>query len=72
MAAAAALIAVAPAAAQSQATIAPAAETSLGSDGANAQFDGGTSTYLIAAVLLGLVIWGVIELTDDDETVSPD
>ena len=72
MAAAAALIADAPAAAQSQATITPAAETSLGSDGANAQFDGGPSTYLIAAVLLGLVIWGVIELTDDDETVSPD
>ena len=72
MAAAAALIAVAPAAAQSQATITPTAETSLGSDGANAQFDGGTSTYLIAAVLLGLVIWGVIELTDDNETVSPD
>ena len=49
MAAAAALIAVAPAAAQSQATITPAAETRL-----------------------GLVIWGVIELTDDNETVSPD
>ena len=32
----------------------------------------GTTMWIVAAVVLGLAIWGVIELTDDNETVSPD
>ena len=32
----------------------------------------GIGIYLIGAVVLGLIIWGVIELTkDDEESVSP-
>lgn len=31
----------------------------------------GTTAWILAAIGLGLVIWGVIELTDDDEPSSP-
>lgn len=68
----AALVAAAPAVAQATAAPAPAAETSLGSQGESAQFENmGTGGYIIAAILAGLVIWGIIELVDDDEQVSP-
>lgn len=31
----------------------------------------GTTAWILAAIGLGLVIWGIIELTDDDEPESP-
>jgi hypothetical protein len=31
----------------------------------------GTTAWILAAVGLALVIWGIIELTDDDEPDSP-
>jgi Spy/CpxP family protein refolding chaperone len=32
---------------------------------------GGTTAWILAAIGLGLVIWGIIELTDDDDPKSP-
>ena len=31
----------------------------------------GVGIYIIGAVVLGLIIWGIIELTSDDESESP-
>ncbi len=31
----------------------------------------GTTAWILAAIGLGLIIWGIIELTDDDEPDSP-
>lgn len=31
----------------------------------------GTTMWIVAAIALGLIIWGVIELTSDDEPESP-
>ena len=31
----------------------------------------GTMAWILAAIGAGLVIWGIIELTDDDEPESP-
>ena len=31
----------------------------------------GTTAWILAAIALGLVIWGIIELTGSDDPVSP-
>jgi hypothetical protein len=31
----------------------------------------GAGIYIIGAVVLGLIIWGIIELTDNNETAMP-
>ena len=31
----------------------------------------GTTAWILAAVALGLIVWGIIELTDDDGPSSP-
>jgi hypothetical protein len=31
----------------------------------------GTTAWILAAIGVGLLIWGIIELTDDDEPDSP-
>jgi hypothetical protein len=31
----------------------------------------GTTAWILAAIGVGLLIWGIIELTDDDEPESP-
>jgi hypothetical protein len=31
----------------------------------------GIGIYIVGAVVLGLIIWGIIELTDDDSSDSP-
>jgi len=31
----------------------------------------GTTMWIVAAIALGLIIWGIIELTDDEEPDSP-
>jgi hypothetical protein len=31
----------------------------------------GTTMWIVAAIGLGLLVWGIIELTDDDEPESP-
>lgn len=72
IATAVALVASAPAVAAAGAPV-PASETTLGAKGESRQFeDLGVAAYIAGAVLLGLVIWGLIELIDDDgDTVSP-
>lgn len=68
--AATALLAAAPAVAQAAAAPVPAVEKTSGS----AQFeDMGPEMWLLGAAVLGLAIWGIIELTDDngDDPVSP-
>lgn len=51
----------------------PAARAGADAQGANAlDSRNGIGIYLIGAVVLGLIIWGIIELTkDDEESVSP-
>jgi len=31
----------------------------------------GTTMWIVAAIALGLVVWGIIELSSDDEPTSP-
>ena len=31
----------------------------------------GTTMWIVAAIALGLVVWGIIELSSDDEPASP-
>jgi hypothetical protein len=31
----------------------------------------GTTLWIVGAIALGLAIWGIIEITDDDEPSSP-
>lgn len=53
-------------------SLAPAARASADAQGVN-ELDSrnGIGIYLIGAVVLGLIIWGIIELTKDDEPESP-
>ena len=64
------MIAAGPAAAQSAAPlgVAPAARAADGTQGANELV--GTTAWILAAIALGLVVWGIIELTSDDD--APD
>lgn len=39
--------------------------------GANELEGGGATIWIVGAIVLGLAIWGIIELTDDDEPSSP-
>jgi len=64
-ASAALALAVAPIAAQA----APAARTSA--PVAESEELVGTTMWIVAAIALGLIVWGVIELTSDDEPASP-
>ena len=52
---------------------APMARVGAQTSGANALDDrNGIGIYIIGAVVLGLIVWGIIELTSDDEdSVSP-
>jgi hypothetical protein len=52
---------------------APAMRAGVDVQGANAlDSRNGIGIYLIGAVVLGLIVWGVIELTkDDEEPTSP-
>lgn len=52
-------------------SLAPAAveRASASADGANELT--GTTGWILGALALGLVIWGIIELTDDDDPTSP-
>ena len=68
----AALMATAPAIAQASKAPVPAAETGIGSDGESALFKMGAAGYVVAALLAGLLIWGIVELADDDKSVSPE
>lgn len=60
--------------AQSLSVAASPAAQRAGADMADAnEMGGGITTWLIGAAVLGLAIWGIIELTKDDEedSVSP-
>jgi hypothetical protein len=61
------LLASSAAVAQSAASVAPApASARVGAaEGGNELV--GTTAWIIAAVALGLIVWGIIELTGDDE-----
>jgi hypothetical protein len=51
---------------------APAARSGAATADASALDDrNGIGIYIIGAVVLGLIIWGVIELTGDDDSDSP-
>jgi len=52
---------------------APAMRAGVDAQGANAlDSRNGIGIYLVGAVILGLIVWGIIELTKDDEdSVSP-
>lgn len=66
------MIAAGPAAAQSAAplSLAPAARAAEGTQGASELV--GTTAWILAAIGLGLIVWGIIELTsDDDGPTSP-
>jgi hypothetical protein len=68
--AAVALMAAGPAGARSAPVAQPAEEQVAG---ANALAGEGMRTYVLAAIALGLAIWGIIELSGggDDDPVSP-
>ena len=65
-----ALVAAGPAVAAAKAAPVPASETNVQAEGAMFE-ELGAAAYIAGAVLLGLFIWGLIELTDDDDGVSP-
>jgi len=52
-------------------SLAPAAveRAGAGTEGANEL--AGTTMWIVGAIALGLVIWGIIELTGDDDPASP-
>ena len=66
-------LALAPIAAQAapQDIGAPAAVSRTGAPVADAEEVRGTTMYVLLAIALGLIIWGIIELTGDDEPSSP-
>jgi hypothetical protein len=50
----------------------PAVHAGVDAQGANAlDSRNGIGIYLIGAVVLGLIVWGVIELTKNDDPESP-
>ena len=65
LASAALALSLSPIAAQA----APAARTSA--PVAESEELRGTTLWVVAAIALALIVWGVIELTDDDEPQSP-
>jgi len=53
---------------------APASAPTVSRAGADAQGSNelvGTTAWILAAIALGLIIWGIIELSDDDGPSSP-
>jgi hypothetical protein len=50
---------------------APQEVSRVGSDVAAAEEVRGTTMWIVAAIALGLIIWGIIELTGDDSPTSP-
>ena len=60
--------------AQSAQSMSPATAVAVdrtGADTAGASELRGTTGWIIAAIALGLLIWGAIELFDDDDPESP-
>jgi hypothetical protein len=49
-----------------QSTVAPAARVGDATQGSNELV--GTTAWILAAIALGLIIWGIIELTDDSDS----
>jgi hypothetical protein len=45
----------------------PTVRASANADGANQMNGEGYTVWIIGAIVLGLAIWGIIELTGDDE-----
>lgn len=56
--------------AQAAPVAAPAIEQA-GANLDNANALEGTTFWIVGAIVVGLAIWGIIELTDDDEPSSP-
>lgn len=72
---AAVLMAVSPAVAQSNAAQSPSLSARSGAElSGESELDSmGPGTYIIGAIVLGLIIWGIIEVLDNgnDEPASP-
>lgn len=51
-------------------SVAPAVERA-GANVSDANALEGTTFWIVGAIVVGLAIWGIIELTDDDEPSSP-
>ena len=49
----------------------PAARAGVTTEGSSELDRRGAGIYIIGAIALGLIIWGVIELTGDDDSESP-
>ena len=47
-------------------THSPAARASAGTTGQSSLDRRGYGIYIVGAIVLGLIIWGIIELTNDD------
>ena len=60
-------LAAAPIAAQA----APQAAERIGARTGESEQLVGTTMWIVAAIALGLLTWGIIELTDDEEPESP-
>ena len=52
-------------------SVAPAAVERVGANTEGSNELVGTTAWILGAIALGLVIWGIIELTDDDDPTSP-
>ena len=65
---AAAILAASPAVAQVASAPVPATESTAGAEGANAQFEEmGPAIWIVGAIVVGLAVWGIIELIDDND-----
>ena len=49
----------------------PAARASAGASGESSLEGRGAGIYIVGAIVLGLVIWGIIELTKDNNNAMP-
>jgi hypothetical protein len=49
----------------------PAARASAGASGESSLEGRGPAIYIVGAIVLGLVIWGIIELTSDGDNAMP-
>lgn len=69
--AALAALSVIAAPATAQAAAAPPAAQRVGAEPGGASQLHGTTAWVLAAIALGLIVWGIIELTGNDEEDFP-
>ncbi len=52
-------------------SLAPARASTSAGNANEAHGQVGAGAYVLAAVMVGLIIWGVIDITDNDDSDSP-